>query len=93
MGSVDNISYDLCDYGNDNTEHLFFSCSYSTQVWQKILNWQATGWAEEQSGINFTAGKLPEAEESKIALPASVYYIWQERNHRILQKKAEAVKF
>ncbi|WMV11100.1 hypothetical protein MTR67_004485 [Solanum verrucosum] len=39
-GSVDSTKCILCDAGNENIEHLFFSCPYSGQVWQKVLRWQ-----------------------------------------------------
>ncbi|KAH0717117.1 hypothetical protein KY285_013148 [Solanum tuberosum] len=84
-GSVENTKCILCDVESENIEHLFFNCSYSGQVWQKVLRWQAiqrqaSGWHEEQRPVQ------REAEIFRISLAASVYYIWQERNQRTFQK-------
>ncbi|WMV36736.1 hypothetical protein MTR67_030121, partial [Solanum verrucosum] len=90
--SVENIKCILCDDESENIEHLFFNCSYSGQVWQNVLRWQAIqrqalGWHEEQRWAQEQyKGKMPEAEIFRISLTASVYYIWQERNQIIFQK-------
>ncbi|KAK4736875.1 hypothetical protein R3W88_000572 [Solanum pinnatisectum] len=87
-GSVDNTKCILCEDGNENIEHLFFSCPYSRQVWQKILQWQniqkqASRWNEEQRWAHdHYKGNSPEAKIFRTTLAASVYNIWQERNHR-----------
>ncbi|KAH0703531.1 hypothetical protein KY285_017809 [Solanum tuberosum] len=92
-GSVEDNRCILCNDGNKDIEHLFFSCYYSGKIWQKVLRWQAiqkqtSGWNEEQRWAqDHYKGKLPEAEIFRLTLAANVYYIWQERNQRIFQKK------
>jgi len=89
--SVENTKCILCDDESENIEHLFFNCSYSRQVWQKVLRWQAiqrqaSGNEEQRWAQEHYKGKLLEAKIFCISLAASVYYIWQEKNQRIFQK-------
>ncbi|WMV37355.1 hypothetical protein MTR67_030740 [Solanum verrucosum] len=94
-GCVEDIQCVLCRNEDENHNHLFFRCLFSSQVWQKIPRWQninrkAKGWEEETSWANtYCKGKQAKAEVYRITLAASVYLIWQERNQRIFQKTAK----
>ncbi|XP_060195314.1 uncharacterized protein LOC132624570 [Lycium barbarum] len=39
-GCTENTSCALCDDSKESCGHLFFTCSFSVQVWNKLLLWQ-----------------------------------------------------
>ncbi|WMV26834.1 hypothetical protein MTR67_020219 [Solanum verrucosum] len=71
----------LCQRMNEDHDHLFFQCSYSAEVWSKILNWQGIDrgtmhWtAEVQWAIKHMKGKGSTALVYKMAMASSLYYI------------------
>lgn len=75
----------LCQRMNEDHDHLFFQCSYSAEVWSKLLNWQGINrgtmhWiAEVQWAIKHMKGKGSTALVYKMAMASSLYYIWLER--------------
>ncbi|GAV76495.1 zf-RVT domain-containing protein, partial [Cephalotus follicularis] len=73
---------------NESEQHLFFECPYSQHIWSTVLSKcnisrQILPWPQEiQWMIEHTGGnKLPQAFR-KLALAATVYHIWMERNRR-----------
>nr|XP_009608448.1 uncharacterized protein LOC104102448 [Nicotiana tomentosiformis] len=91
-GCLDDAVYPICNTEEEKTiDHLFFSCSYSSQVWTAMLEWQGIhrqvmpwehglAWAER----HYTK-KNSRAKVYRMTLAGSMYYIWQERNGRIFQ--------
>lgn len=75
----------------------FFECMYSATLWEKILHWmhidrEDLGWNEEiRWALLHYKGKQIVAEIFRMALAASVYTVWQERNNRIFQKTSTPV--
>ncbi|XP_022032207.1 uncharacterized protein LOC110933285 [Helianthus annuus] len=85
----------LCYANIDSHNHLFFDCSYSTQVWIKIrdnggmssvgpawdsiVDWLGTR-ASSKSAINFI---------SRLIVAAAVYFVWQERNARLFMNQQD----
>ncbi|KAL4383402.1 hypothetical protein GQ457_15G010210 [Hibiscus cannabinus] len=77
-----------CGVETETRSHLFFTCSYSKEVWKRILqlcgvhrsvsNWEdELGWAVRHlKGRSFIVFVL------KLAWQAYVYYVWEERNRR-----------
>lgn len=88
----------LCEAEPESINHLFFRCSFSTHIWQKILTWlniyrKPAEWDEEtNSAVTNCRGKQPKVVVYRVALAATVYLIWQERNQRIFQAKAREAK-
>ncbi|XP_019235449.1 PREDICTED: uncharacterized protein LOC109215792 [Nicotiana attenuata] len=84
----------LCKRASETIQHLFFECPYANALWSKLLVWQGIkrsvyGWDEELRWVEkWTKRKNTAAELYKMALAATVYYVWQERNVRIFQAKA-----
>ncbi|KAJ8570050.1 hypothetical protein K7X08_006627 [Anisodus acutangulus] len=97
-GCVDDVDCVLCGSEGENTSHLFFNCSFSAQIWQKVLWWlnihkQVCNWENETSwAVTHCKGKQPRAEVYRIALASSVYHIWQERNNRIFKVRIEMLR-
>ncbi|XP_059311442.1 uncharacterized protein LOC132063007 [Lycium ferocissimum] len=51
-GITEQLVCPLCGTENETVEHLFFKCSYSARVWEKIVEWQgynryAMEWTDE----------------------------------------------
>nr|XP_016449466.1 PREDICTED: uncharacterized protein LOC107774455 [Nicotiana tabacum] len=51
-GMIEDQTYPLCDEAPETTNHLFFQCSTSAAIWNKILRWKGIGrqaqpWEEE----------------------------------------------
>lgn len=84
----------LCGSGNESHSHLFFECSYSTEIWQKIkskngISSPACSLKEVMDWyVNHVKGKSFASLVLKCSLAAVVYHIWLERNQRIFQNKA-----
>ncbi|XP_019264243.1 PREDICTED: uncharacterized protein LOC109241874 [Nicotiana attenuata] len=85
----------LCKAMPETIEHLFFECIISTTIWKKILQWQGLvrqpmawqiekEWAKKQG-----KGKSAEAQIYRMALAATIYAIWIERNMRMFQGKSK----
>lgn len=83
----------LCGYESETESHLFFLCSYSSAVWGQILNFLQYSksiheWEEElQWCIQQFRGKGATVTLKKVALNATVYHIWMERNRRLYEQK------
>ncbi|OIT37415.1 hypothetical protein A4A49_52156 [Nicotiana attenuata] len=86
----------LCNSGIKSISHLFFQCDYAAYIWNKILFWQgvnrkAMDWSDELKWPQEHAkGRSSEAEVYRIALAASISYVWRERNQRVFQDKYSA---
>ncbi|XP_022019070.1 uncharacterized protein LOC110919101 [Helianthus annuus] len=83
----------LCKHGTDSRDHLFFVCGFASQVWSNIRmlvdlenvndSWTSIAvWMERYSD-----SKRFKHIVCKLAISASSYYIWQERNNRLFTSK------
>uniref|UniRef100_A0A1S3ZZZ4 Reverse transcriptase zinc-binding domain-containing protein n=1 Tax=Nicotiana tabacum TaxID=4097 RepID=A0A1S3ZZZ4_TOBAC len=83
--------YPLCNIEEESIEHLFFKCTFAASIWRKLLQWmginrQAMKWCQEVEWAYSNAkGRSANAEIYRIALAGCVYYVLQERNHRIFR--------
>ena len=81
----------LCGHCTENIDYLFFVCSFSCQVWRKVLhncniNRELFTWLREVSYFTKkVAGKSILARTRRTALLASVYHVWMERNQATFQ--------
>lgn len=77
----------LCDSAPENKTHLFFDCTYSSEVWNSFFTHQALSppslfvdivrWVRSSTNN----GKLKTI--CNLILQAVVYFIWKERNARL----------
>ncbi|GAV92425.1 zf-RVT domain-containing protein, partial [Cephalotus follicularis] len=78
--------------GNESVEHLFFACPYTNGIWTEVLNKcninrPILHWAEEISWlVEHTNGNKPPLALRKLAIGATVYHVWMERNQRAFKK-------
>ncbi|GKC02313.1 retrovirus-related pol polyprotein from transposon TNT 1-94 [Tanacetum coccineum] len=82
----------LCDSTPNSHEHLFFECTFSSRVWDKLKEFTST--PNIPSDLNVIVDFIyPFAKMSsfrsaacKLVFAASSYFIWQERNFRLFKK-------
>ncbi|XP_074277403.1 uncharacterized protein LOC141601041 [Silene latifolia] len=83
----------ICQRQSESTTHLFFACSYSTEVLQAIKQWvgintpdnslpQLLSWANKRK--NRRHWRIQWVQNN---IAATVYNIWSERNLRIFENK------
>ncbi|PWA45944.1 hypothetical protein CTI12_AA513260 [Artemisia annua] len=92
----------LCNTTQDSKFHFFSECAFSSQVWKKVLDL-----VENPVGGVLIHGNIVEVGEpvklahkhillrvviAKLLFGASVYYIWQGKNNRLLKKKSRRVE-
>ncbi|KAG2316108.1 hypothetical protein Bca52824_019230 [Brassica carinata] len=85
-GSI-NVSCALCNEPLETLKHLFFECTYSTQIWETlmkgILMEQFTSkWEEILCIMEDRARDKIQSFIIKYMFQAAVYMIWRERNRR-----------
>ncbi|KAJ9536660.1 hypothetical protein OSB04_un000133 [Centaurea solstitialis] len=79
----------LCECCMDSHDHLFFACPYSKEVWRMIkrevgLHGFPESWASIMDLLN--QGRGPVKLVQRLALAATVYFLWVERNTRLFKK-------
>lgn len=92
-GVVDSASCVLCATGNETHDHLFFSCPFSSTVWQHFLaknnihrpcldlKYEVQWIREHRGGANLQHFLV------KLSCTAAIYHMWRERNWHIFQSK------
>ncbi|GJU16958.1 hypothetical protein Tco_1144924 [Tanacetum coccineum] len=88
-----NLKCPLCNDCEDSHENLFFNCSYSAKIWNRI---KVKGKMENaNSNLYKVVDKISERPSNnhiwriiqRLIVSASVYFIWQERNKRLFQNE------
>ncbi|KAJ9536550.1 hypothetical protein OSB04_un000302 [Centaurea solstitialis] len=85
----------LCGLMRDSHDHLFFECTFSRQVWTHVMD--AVNWHDFPCSWNAIVEALSDIETAprgfshQLALAASVYVIWCERNLRLFTEKRNPV--
>nr|XP_043625498.1 uncharacterized protein LOC122596919 [Erigeron canadensis] len=83
----------LCRNGIESHKHLFFKCKFTEEIWNRLssLRWNMKDHTDLQDivqEIKVSRGRNNfGVVVNKLILAAAIYYIWQERNHRIFQDK------
>ncbi|XP_074306170.1 uncharacterized protein LOC141641407 [Silene latifolia] len=79
----------LCQVAVESHEHLFFSCTFSQDVWNALLQWMhlcsrsVSLWTELRWMAQTKGQRHWKNMWRKACLAAAIYYLWQERNQRI----------
>ncbi|GJZ40170.1 reverse transcriptase domain, reverse transcriptase zinc-binding domain protein, partial [Tanacetum coccineum] len=82
----------LCDVQPDSHEHLFFDCTLSKNIWDRVKI--MAGLSNSSPSIDsIVSDILPFANRrttrsviAKLVVAATSYFIWQERNYRLFKK-------
>ncbi|XP_020262328.1 uncharacterized protein LOC109838283 [Asparagus officinalis] len=97
LGILDTNVCVLCsNQRNETCQHLLFECQYSVEAWNNMMNWLEYKWrsCSWESIIDWYSNKLRGKgfmkKLKRLALSATVYAIWIERNQRIFQQKFRA---
>ena len=75
--------------------HLFFACSWTVCLWDKIKSWLRIG--KRMSTLNSAIHGLHskrfnmEFRMKRVSLAITIYLIWEERNKRVFEAKARGV--
>ncbi|PIA60058.1 hypothetical protein AQUCO_00400735v1 [Aquilegia coerulea] len=78
----------LCKQSRENTEHLFFDCEYTKNVWSEMMKWFGIqrsilkGKEEWRWIFNKCNKHVQSTEIFKAMLSATLYWLWEERNNR-----------
>lgn len=73
----------------ESADHLFFQCSFSRQIWLRVLGWmgythQPTNWLTEKAWImQVRKNKGWRREVTKVTIAETVYGLWFARNNCI----------
>ncbi|XP_022037864.1 uncharacterized protein LOC110940588 [Helianthus annuus] len=99
----DNMNFNLmccslCSLGPDSHEHLFFECSFGSQVWNGVKDIAGLSAIANSWDMIFT--HLVQVANSKNAMhvickmvvSAAGYFVWQERNLRLFTSKKRSAK-
>ncbi|XP_074314399.1 uncharacterized protein LOC141649614 [Silene latifolia] len=79
----------LCQAVAESHEHLFFSCTFSQDVWNALLQWMhlcsrsVNLWSKFRWMAQTKSQRHWKNMWRKACLAAVIYYLWQERNQRI----------
>ncbi|XP_020243054.1 uncharacterized protein LOC109821279 [Asparagus officinalis] len=82
----------------ENRDHLFFDCKFSNCVWNGIMEWLKFKWRSADWHmltnwyISRMRGKGNKQKIKRLALTATIYNIWRERNARIFKKESRSVE-
>ncbi|XP_019193842.1 PREDICTED: uncharacterized protein LOC109187900 [Ipomoea nil] len=76
----------LCEVAMENINHLFFTCTFSKQVWENLSKW--VGITRNTFLINGaikrnhrdSRGTRPRSKMCVLAIMASVFHLWRTRN-------------
>lgn len=86
------IPVSCCSFcmGMETHDHLFFNCTFTSQVWFEMLahinvNWPSRSWADWINQISSLRDKTLKNLIIKLIFTATLHQIWLERNNRKFQ--------
>jgi hypothetical protein len=94
---IGKLSCAFCQDVQDSHSHLFFECNYPLAVWNEFKSLVRLDHAPSSlDELVLFLKKLPINKSvwsilQRLVLGALVYYLWQERNLRLFQKKSRSV--
>lgn len=83
----------LCNPEKETVDHLFFGCSYAQRLWRAVAGWSGINRqprvSREELVYLLTQRTTKNGSQKlyKCVISVLIYYIWKERNHRIMQKR------
>ncbi|GJS88502.1 putative reverse transcriptase domain-containing protein [Tanacetum coccineum] len=88
----------LCEAQPDSHDHLFFECSFSSQIWMqmkrfaRLLNSSSFLVSIMSHLLPIAKRKSSKSTIGKLVVAAVAYFIWQERNRRLFKKSKRSAK-
>ncbi|PWA74721.1 hypothetical protein CTI12_AA251010 [Artemisia annua] len=89
---------EVLTYDIDSHDHLFFNCSYTSELWAKVMHKlkmhnSNTKWEEViVSFVECYNGSSLGSITRRLCLAASVYMVWHERNKRLFKDERRSVE-
>lgn len=85
----------LCNQGVESRDHLFFACSFSSELWthhsRRINIGPLTTWSDSLNCMQSLSGLPWRRKLQLIVWQAVIYSIWQERNARLHRNTQKTV--
>ncbi|XP_013705347.1 uncharacterized protein LOC106409230 [Brassica napus] len=85
----------LCNQGDESRDHLFFSCTFSSELWihhaRRTETTPSTGWNDSLNHMQSLPGPPWRRKLQLIVWQAVIYSIWQERNARLHCNTAKTI--
>ncbi|GJT53331.1 RNA-directed DNA polymerase, eukaryota, reverse transcriptase zinc-binding domain protein [Tanacetum coccineum] len=94
---LNNLRCSLCNKTQDNHNHLFFGCEFSSKVWNCLKGLMKLDNAPSDlyQVLNYILvrplGQSVWSIIQRLGIGATVYFLWQERNLRTFQNKERSV--
>lgn len=92
-GMVVDSSCLLCANGVEDCQHLFFSCTFSADVWRQIwlkflgIRRSPRAWRCDLNWYRYMCrGRNSGSKNFKLLLACTIYALWKERNDRLFHK-------
>lgn len=83
----------FCQGHDESRDHLFAECSFSRNVWSRLLMWlhgrpyKAMTWQQHFTwAMRNAKGRTVEARIFRVVYAETIHGVWGERNMRIFQK-------
>ncbi|GJX92750.1 hypothetical protein Tco_0347336 [Tanacetum coccineum] len=82
----------LCESTADSHAHIFFECPFSWQIWNSVKDWARLSGLPPSINLiisDITLGahrRTTKCVIAKLVVTAAAYFLWQERNARLLKK-------
>lgn len=94
MMSITPLSCCLCSNSDETRDHLFIDCSFSRDIWRRMLLKLSDPGHHSDSWMQLLAWTSSPPSKSlrtlrSIAVLAIIYNIWAERNNRIFKNQME----
>jgi len=90
------VSCVFCQDYEENHDHLFFACSWTSILWMKVKSWLKLN--RGMTTINSAVlglhlkGKSVVTRMKRVSLSIVVYLIWDERNRRVFENSCSLVE-
>ncbi|XP_013608253.1 PREDICTED: uncharacterized protein LOC106315017 [Brassica oleracea var. oleracea] len=77
----------LCGTGSETSDHLFFSCNYSTEVWTSFFSQSSLSRPSVFPDVVDWVRTVTSSKKVKVIIKlifqACIYFLWRERNSRL----------
>ncbi|XP_020255101.1 uncharacterized protein LOC109832062 [Asparagus officinalis] len=91
-GIINENKCTLCS-GQENRDHLFFGCPFSSEIWNQVMLWLQFKWRSCNWRClldwycNKPRGRGDKVKIKRLAFTTTLYKIWCERNYRIFKQQ------
>lgn len=98
IGMQIDMSCCLCNAATESSDHLFFNCTFTKQVWSSVLakygiRRSPCSWSQEFIWLKSNgSGRNKKSKLLSLCVSCTVYSVWYERNHRLFDQSSKFVE-